>query len=115
MLIRLEDCQPDTFSPYVGTGFLFRDPTPAEGIVRLTLHEVRRHASAEGEQRGVSSTVRRGGFFSLLFVAETGTRLTSGLCRLDHPDFEPFSLLLSRVFLPGRRPDDLPLFEAVFG
>ena len=115
MLIRLEDCQPDTFGPYVGTGFSFRDPRPAEGIVRLTLQEVRRHASAEGEQRGMSWTVRRGGFFSLLFAAETEPRFTSGLCRLDHPDFEPFSLLLSRVSVPGRRPDDPPLFEAVFG
>ena len=115
MLIRLEDCQPDTFSPYVGTGFLFRDPTPAEGIVRLTLQEVRRYPSGDGEQWGMSSRVRQGGFFSLLFVGESETAPVSGLYRLDHPDFEPTALLLSRVSVPGRRLDDPPLLEAVFG
>ena len=115
MLIRLEDCLADTLCPFVGTGFSFSRPKPADGVVRLTLQEVRRHASGPTEQRGAPSMVRRGGFFSLLFVAETEPRLTSGLCRLDHPDFEPFSLLLSRVLVPGHRPDVPPLFEAVFG
>ncbi len=115
LLIRLKDCLADTFRPYVGTGFSFSRPKPADGVVRLTLQEVRRHASAPTEQRGAPSMVRRGGFFSLLFVAETEMPPASGLYQLDHPDFEPFSLLLSRVSVPSRRPDDLPLFEAVFG
>jgi len=115
LLIRLEDCLADTLCPFVGTGFSFSRPKPADGVVRLTLQEVRRHASGPTEQGGAPSMVRRGGFFSLLFVAETEMPLAAGLYQLDHPDFEPFSLLLSRVSVPWRHPDAPPLFEAVFG
>ena len=67
------------------------------------------------EHPGAPWVVRLGGFFSLLFLAEAETSPLSGLYRLDHPDFEPLTLLLSRVSAPWRRPDDAPLFEAVFG
>ena len=115
LLIRLEDCVVDTFRPYVGTNFSFRCPEPPGAIVRLTLQEVRCGSSAPAEHPGAPAMVRRGGFFSLLFVVKAEAPPASGLYRLDHPDFEPFSLLLSRVSVPSRRPDDPPLFEAVFG
>jgi len=113
LLILLEDCVVETFRPYVGTNFSFRCPEPPGAIVRLTLQKVRCGLQAPAEHP--RAMVRRGGFFSLLFVAETEMPPASGLYQLDHPDFEPFSLLLSRVSVPSRRPDDPPLFEAVFG
>ena len=115
VLIRLEDCVVDTFRPYVGTNFSFRCLEPLGTIVRLTLQEVRCGPSAPAEHPGAPAVVRRGGFFSLFFVVKAETPPASGLYRLDHPDFEPFSLLLSRVSVPSGRPDDPPLFEAVFG
>jgi hypothetical protein len=115
VLIRLEDCVVDTFRPYVGTNFSFRCPEPLGAIVRLTLQEVRCGPSAPAEHPGAPAMVRRGGFFSLFFVVKAETPPASGLYRLDHPDFEPFSLLLSRLSVPWGRPDDPPLFEAVFG
>lgn len=59
--------------------------------------------------------VRRGGFFSLLFEAEVETWSAGGLYRIEHPDFESSTLLISRVSIPGRGPEDAALFEAVFG
>jgi hypothetical protein len=34
---------------------------------------------------------------------------------MEHPDFEPSTLLISRVSAPGRDLQDAALFEAVFG
>jgi hypothetical protein len=114
MRIRLEDFVAAMFRPYVGTSFSFRFPGRSETKVQLKLQDVRA-ASAPSDLEGPPATVRQGGFFSLLFVAEAETAPASGLYQLDHPDFEPTALLLSGVSVPGRRSNDPPLFEAVFG
>jgi hypothetical protein len=59
--------------------------------------------------------VRRGGFFSLLFEAEVETQSAGGLYEIEHRDFEPSTVLISRVSVPGRGPEDAALFEVVFG
>jgi len=110
---RLEHFVADTFRPYIGTSFSFRQSQQPDAIVQMTLQEVR--AAAAPERAEALASVRRGGFFSLLFVAETDHPPPSGLYQLDHPDFEPSLLLLSRVSAPWRRPQDPPLLEAVFG
>jgi hypothetical protein len=114
-LIGLEDFAADTFGPYVGTTFLFRCGQPADAVVRLKLAEVRCTTPPPPTKPGAPHTVRSGGCFSLLFVAETEMPSASGLYRLDHPDFAPSELLLNRVSVPWRRAEEAPLFEAVFG
>jgi hypothetical protein len=114
MQIRLKDFVAETFRPYVETSFSFRLPERPETMVQLKLQDVRA-VSASFDLKGRPATVRQGGFFSLLFVAEAETTPASGLYQLDHPGFEPVVLLLSRVSVPSCRPENPPIFEAVFG
>jgi hypothetical protein len=110
MRIRLEDFVAETFRSYLATSFRFRCPERAEGFLRLKLREVREAPGPAGPL-----PVRRGGFFSLLFEAEVGTRSAGGLYQIEHADFEPSTLLISRVSVPGWGAQDAALFEAVFG
>jgi hypothetical protein len=110
MRIRVEDFVAETFGAYLGTSFCFRCPKRSEGFLRLKLREVQ---AASGSADPLP--IRLGGFFSLLFEAEVETQSEGGLCQMEHPDFEPSTLLISRVSAPGRGPKDAALFEAVFG
>jgi hypothetical protein len=110
MRIRLEDFVAETFSSYLGTSFCFRCPERPEGFLRLKLREVHPASGPAGPL-----PVRRGGFFSLLFEAEVETQSVGDLYQIEHPDFEPSTVLISRVSVPGRGPEDAALFEAVFG
>jgi hypothetical protein len=114
MRIRIEEFVAELFHPYVGTRFSFRTPERPEAVVQLQLREVC-PAPAVFDPLRPPGNLRRGGFFSLLFVTESEIAPSSGLYQLDHPDFEPTPLLLSRVVAPRRPRDDPPLFEAVFG
>ena len=96
MRIRVEDFVAETFGAYLGTSFCFRCPKRSEGFLRLKLREVR---AASGSADLLP--IRLGGFFSLLFEAEVETQSEGGLCQMEHPDFEPSTLLISRVSRPG--------------
>jgi hypothetical protein len=108
--IRLEDFAADLFQPLVGQRLSFRRPgNPPAERVEMELLQVR--ASRYGAPPGLRAP------FSLLFtLRDTAPLDPIGLHRLDHPDFEPCDLLLTRVQVPELdRRDGTMFYEAVFG
>ena len=112
----LDEVQADTFLRYLGRTLMFRgSQAPQSSPTELTLVKVTRHSKPAGiESRGLTiQEMRPREPFSLLFEKKNDRPLGPGLQRLEHPDFENFELLLSRVGRPS--PDGAICFEAVFG
>jgi hypothetical protein len=113
MVWRMEQFNAGMFAAYRGTGFLFRAVDRTERAARLELVDVR--GGDDSIPHGRLAQYRAP--FSLLFVLQEDIPLGPGLQRLDHADFAPCDLLLTRVAVPGGAGGRQTgaFYEAVFG
>ena len=110
------------FRRYVGQRFRFHVPEGAAAVcgpeLDLTLIEVTEdeRVSKSAARRAATSGKAIRTPFSIMFRAGGENRLSSGMLRMEHEDFEEFPVFLSRIHvLPGdSEEDDKPHYEAVF-
>jgi hypothetical protein len=115
----LREATADTFEPYVGQTFDFREPSPDRGFfpicVRLKLAKVTRHENItriEARDRAKYGKRSRESF-SLLFELRGRKSLASSLVEIAHEDFRGALIFLSPVLAPA--PDGTKFYEATFG
>jgi hypothetical protein len=100
------------FSPHLNTVFEMQSP---HGVVPLRLAEAAPHANplpkSVKPDKGKALTIRRGGGFSLQFVAPESSRLAQGIYPIKHPKLGTLEVFL----VPTGPIHDGHGYHAVFG
>ena len=114
MVWRMEQFTADVFAAYRGTNFLFRSSDRTSAAAQLELVDIQR---SEKLMQDAHRPAQHRAPFSLLFVLQDDPPLGAGLHRLEHADFDPCDLLLTRVAVPGHEGghNTRAFYEAVFG
>jgi len=118
MAQRLSEVTHESFERIVGqelTFLLAEDNAGGDSAYRFVLEEVRvNQRLAEATNAGQPGSIYRRIPFSITLRAVEEPPFVQSVLRLDHPDFEDCSIMMTRVTIPGREPG-IACFEAVFG